>query len=286
MSVSEPGKILTPWAASGLKNVIPPTANPVTGNAGYDQGFPAINMTAKEAGGIPPFGQDFNGIFFDITEILRYMQAGGQPTFSSAMSDAIGGYPNGATLLGDDGDTLYRNTVDGNTTNPNSGGAGWDAGVFNSYPVGAPIPWPTAVPPAGFLAMTGQSFSAVTYPLLALAYPALVLPDMRAEFIRGWDNGRGVDVGRSLLSQQSDAIRNITGSVTPTINDAGSAYIPVHLPVGALRNSSSASVSAISVSGGLVTRTTGISFDASRVVPTAAENRPRNIPFNYIVRAA
>jgi len=65
MSVSEPGKIITPWAESGLKNPIPPAANPATGRAGFDQGFSAINMTAKEAGGIPPFGQDFNDVIYN-----------------------------------------------------------------------------------------------------------------------------------------------------------------------------------------------------------------------------
>lgn len=125
MSVSEPGKIITPWAESGLKNTIPPTANPATGRAGFDQGFSAINMTAKEAGGIPPFGQDFNGIFHEVTSILRYMQAGGQPTFDAALATAIGGYPKGAMVIGDDGMSLFRNTVDGNSTNPNLGGEGW-----------------------------------------------------------------------------------------------------------------------------------------------------------------
>jgi len=125
MSVSEPGKIITPWAESGLKSPIPPAANPATGRAGFDQGFSAINMTAKEAGGIPPFGQDFNGIFFQITEILRYMQAGGRPTFDAALATAIGGYPKGALVLGSDGVSVYTNIVDSNISNPNSGGSGW-----------------------------------------------------------------------------------------------------------------------------------------------------------------
>ena len=125
MSVSEPGKIITPWAESGLKNAIPAAANPATGRAGFDQGFSAINMTAKEVGGIPPFGQDFNGIFFQITEILRYMQAGGRPTFDAALATAIGGYPKGALVLGSDGVSVYTNRVDGNSSNPNSGGSGW-----------------------------------------------------------------------------------------------------------------------------------------------------------------
>lgn len=148
--------------------------------------------------------------------------------------------------------------------------------AFSAYPVGAPIPWPTAVPPSGFIVMTGQSFSATTYPKLALAYPALVLPDMRAEFIRGWDNSRGVDVGRIILSPQGDAMRNLTGRA-PTV-----AY-PTMSAIGVF-GKGSFSESALAIGTTQVTQATD--FDASRQVPTANENRPRNIPFNYIVRAA
>lgn len=159
--------------------------------------------------------------------------------------------------------------------------------AFSAYPVGAPIPWPTAVPPPGFLAMTGQSFSSVTYPQLALAYPALVLPDMRAQFPRGWDNGRGIDAGRTLLSAQGDAIRNITGSANFTSDDASKPYIPSGSYLGALgARDVGTSTQTIQLTGSIVTRDTGVSFDASRVVPIAAENRPKNIAFNYIVRAA
>lgn len=133
MSASEPSKILTPWATSGLKNAIPANANPATGKAGYDQGFPAINMTAKGAGGVPPFGQDFNGIFFDITKILQYMQAGGHPTYSSALSTAIGGYPLGATLAKTSGIGFWRNMVANNASNPDGGGSGWISDVVGNY---------------------------------------------------------------------------------------------------------------------------------------------------------
>lgn len=150
--------------------------------------------------------------------------------------------------------------------------------AFSAYPVGAPIPWPTTVPPTGFLAMTGQSFSAATYPLLALAYPALVLPDMRAEFVRGWDNGRGVDPARALLSSQGDAIRNITGVVGRVLK-TGSLSVPNGAFAGTADN-------VTTVGGGGVVDMYSTTFDASRVVPTSAENRPRNRAFNYIVRAA
>lgn len=153
--------------------------------------------------------------------------------------------------------------------------------AFSAYPVGAPIPWPTAVPPAGFIAMTGQSFSATTYPKLALAYPSLVVPDMRSEFIRGWDAGRGIDSGRSILSQQGDAIRNIIGNLAD-------AYGGINLAgTGALAGAIGTTTVKVSASGlSDLYRTISGLFDASRVVPTAADNRPRNISFNYIVRAA
>lgn len=155
----------------------------------------------------------------------------------------------------------------------------------NGYPAGAPIPWPLETPPDGYLMMTGQSFSAATYPKLALAYPALVLPDMRAEFIRGWDAGRGVDVGRAITSTQGDAIRNISGSFMSADNSSkvgglsgGSGAFTLQNNLGLVPNWTSGSISG--------DRRAIANFNASNVVPTAEENRPRNIAFNYIVRAA
>lgn len=60
-----------------------------------------------------------------------------------------------------------------------------DIGRGSLYPVGAPIPWPLAIPPAGFLALNGQAFNTIANPQLAMAYPSGVLPDLRGEFIRG-----------------------------------------------------------------------------------------------------
>lgn len=159
--------------------------------------------------------------------------------------------------------------------------------AFSAYPVGAPIPWPTAVIPPGFLAMTGQSFSATTYPKLATAYPSLVLPDMRSEFIRGWDNSRGIDVGRSVLSNQGDAIRNIIGEISPNTSGlTNDTWIGTDPGSGALRPRQS-SVNALALPTTATSgRSAGIKFDASLSVPTATENRPRNISFNYIVRAS
>ncbi len=69
-------------------------------------------------------------------------------------------------------------------------------GAGSALPVGVPVPWPLATAPAGWLKCNGAAFTATQYPKLAQAYPALKLPDLRGEFIRGWDDGRGVDTGR------------------------------------------------------------------------------------------
>lgn len=73
---------------------------------------------------------------------------------------------------------------------------------FKNLLVGIPFPYPLAAVPSGCLAFNGQTFNKTTYPILAQKYPSGVLPDLRGEFIRFWDNGRGVDSGRTLLSWQ------------------------------------------------------------------------------------
>ncbi|MEI7064302.1 phage tail protein [Dickeya chrysanthemi] len=145
--------------------------------------------------------------------------------------------------------------------------------------VGIPLPWPQATAPGGWLKCNGQSFDKNLYPRLAQIYPSGVLPDLRGEFIRGWDDGRGVDNNRGLLSSQGDTIRNIVASFV--MDDQ---TVTINAPTGAMFPSSQIAYDANSTTGG--TKGFNVVFDASRVVPTANENRPRNIAFNYIVRAA
>ncbi|EPM6784931.1 phage tail protein, partial [Escherichia coli] len=61
-------------------------------------------------------------------------------------------------------------------------------GEGSALPVGVPVPWPSATPPTGWLKCNGAAFSAEEYPELAKAYPTNKLPDLRGEFIRGWDD--------------------------------------------------------------------------------------------------
>ena len=97
------------------------------------------------------------------------------------------------------------------------------------------------------------------------------VPDLRGEFRRGWDNGRGLDTGRALGSQQGDAIRNIVGTMTGTsvsgIGTAGSGAFSADSKATLWRGPYQDSGQCVTV----------MSFDVSRVVPTASENRVRNI---------
>ncbi len=80
------------------------------------------------------------------------------------------------------------------------------ANVNNYIPVGIPLPWPSTKPPAGWLECNGSTFNKNQFPKLAAAYPSGKLPDLRGEFIRGWDNARGADPYRVILDWQAPQI--------------------------------------------------------------------------------
>ncbi|EHH6139589.1 phage tail protein [Escherichia coli] len=165
-------------------------------------------------------------------------------------------------------------------------------GEGSALPVGVPVPWPSATPPTGWLKCNGAAFSAEEYPELAKAYPTNKLPDLRGEFIRGWDDGRGVDSGRTILNSQGDAIRNITGTIGAR-HEISALYFFGNGSGAFFGNDEgmydSVVIKAESTGKSSVSMTDRhiyANLDVSRVVPTATENRPRNIAFNYIVRAA
>lgn len=138
--------------------------------------------------------------------------------------------------------------------------------------------------PAGWLIENGAAVSRTTYATLFAVIGVIYgagdgattfnLPDARGEFERGLDLGRGVDPGRVLGSGQGDAIRNIKGSFDrgnvgyvadgigsvsgPFFKDTGKNFGDLAAPTG-------------------TPNSRPIGFDASLSVPTAAENRPRNL---------
>jgi len=97
----------------------------ITGAASRPDGFPPLCFADPLAGGVAPRGVDFNGILNELSAAMWWEQAGGQYPYSAAYSTAIGGYPLNAVVGRTDGTGWWQNTVDGNTSDPETFGGGW-----------------------------------------------------------------------------------------------------------------------------------------------------------------
>lgn len=120
-----PAKQGKPFGINGQREPLLPTTPAGDNTASYEQGFPPITMILKSAGGLPPKGQDMNQILYELSSLCRWFSAGALNTYDSAFATAIGGYPAGAFVLGDDLKTVYRCTTNANLSNPNSVTTGW-----------------------------------------------------------------------------------------------------------------------------------------------------------------
>ncbi|HAX9750500.1 TPA: integrase [Escherichia coli] len=167
-------------------------------------------------------------------------------------------------------------------------------GEGSALPVGVPVPWPSETPPTGWLKCNGAAFSAEEYPELAKAYPTNKLPDLRGEFIRGWDDGRGVDSGRTLLTNQEHAVISHNHGIPTKVGSVTNIPYGIEQVISDETIFSSARTVGVdywSNSERVFTYTTGgrngaesvSSPDASSLIK---ETRPRNLAFAYIVRAA
>ena len=165
--------------------------------------------------------------------------------------------------------------------------------------VGTLIIWPAATPPAGYLECDGSALSRTTYAALfavlgttygqgagTTASTTFRLPDLRGEFVRGWDHGRGVDpdragrtdrgdgtTGDQVGTFQSDAIRNITGTIYRA-NHVSAYTGAFYKNVGDWHTDPSSGVRGNFQTG----------FDASRVVPVGKDNRPRNVALMIAIK--
>jgi hypothetical protein len=114
-------------AGASYINTIPNASQIGTtdGAASYNDGFPPLTMIQKAAGGVPPDGKDFNGIFLDLSKGVRWHMLGGGYQYDSTFATGSSGYPLGARILNAAGDGYWLNTVDGNTADPTVSGSGW-----------------------------------------------------------------------------------------------------------------------------------------------------------------
>lgn len=183
---------------------------------------------------------------------------GNDPNFATTMTNALAGKMDKSANGADIADiSAFLNNL--------------GLGAGSALPVGVPVPWPLATAPAGWLKCNGAAFTAAQYPKLAQAYPGLKLPDLRGVFIRGWDDGRGLDSGRAILSYAADKLRKHTHALLFGNGDGGETPA-VH---ESYRKGSATVYFAYSGSSGVYLSDEGQN-----------ETAPCNVAFNYIVRAA
>jgi len=161
-STNIPTKIPLPfaYAATGSYIATIPTASQIgvtNGKASLHDGFPPLTFTPISTGGVPPFGADFNGILNEITAITQWQQAGGFFPYDSAFSTTVGGYPKGAVILSSSFNGFWLSSTENNTTNPDTGGAGWVATAFQG------------------LQSIAMSSTSVTMTTLQAAYPIVTI---------------------------------------------------------------------------------------------------------------
>jgi len=112
-------------ATTGFIRTVPETTADAAA-ASLTLGFPPQTFLQIGDGGTPPDGRDVNGILFQISAWTKWLNAGGPVPYDGTFQTSVSGYPKGAFIKSATTDNLYwLSTVDGNTTNPDTGGAGW-----------------------------------------------------------------------------------------------------------------------------------------------------------------
>jgi hypothetical protein len=167
-----------------------------------------------------------------------------------------------------------------------------DEVLYNSVPVGMILPYWGSVAPAGYLPCSGQTVTSGTFPELVAFLgggASQVIPDLRGEFLRGWDNGRGTDLGRAIKTAQ-DAQTEDHSHVTPVNDTASLVNIQIARGTGSWPYGSSSGILV-----GTNTITSGVSYISSgedswlntgpNIKLTAGETRPRNVSVLYCIKA-
>lgn len=203
---SQPKLIPTPFADNGARQNIPNDSQIgiTAGRASYADGFPPLTRTPLAAGGVPPFGTDFNGVLNDITAALRWSQSGAGYPFNAAFNTAISGYPKGARIPNSTLDGYWLNTTDGNTANPEVTGAATTGWVpAENY---------------GVTAITGLSGSSVTLTTLQAAKETIILSGSLTS---------NVNLTVPAWIKQWKVINNCTGNFSVTVKPPSGAGVPV-----------------------------------------------------------
>lgn len=221
-------------------------------------------------GVITPEFQSFNTLSYVTTSQIAYLQQEGIAEWHTETE-----YHQNSIVKESGTTNLYVSLTNNNTGNAvNAGGdnAFWKfAGDLSTFatppaPVGSIIAYSAQTVPANYLECDGSTLDTTQYADLfnVIAYThggsgtSFNIPDLRGEFIRGWDNGRGIDSGRSFGSSQADEIRSHTHQIYA--NGSNSSY------------------------GRQGTGSGAGDFVATSAATGGSETRPRNVALKYIIR--
>lgn len=294
MKPTQPTPIPMPFAQNGNKNTIPENGTEGKGDASFALGFPQITETPLSIGGLPPSRKDFNGIFNLLSMFAFFGQSGGKFSWSNKlnyMPPAVI-YHNGVLWW-----CVKENGTDTVVKEPGTDNAYWitlveylhqnaktlGLKVGGGVPIGTIIIWGYAKNPSEdygvWLDCDGRNVS--NYPKLVAAIGSTTIPNYRGLFLRG-QGSQTVDgtvhTSSAVGTKQGDAIRNITGNFTALhqrnadIRATGAfTYEDQEFGENGARND--------------FWETPLYTFDASRVVPTANENRPVNATVRFLIKA-
>lgn len=192
-------------AADPLYITTIPDTTGTAGRASYRLGFPPLTMQPVAGGGKPPFGQDVNGILFALSSHDYYVQSGQLFKYSSAVSTAMGGYAVGTILGSTDNVTVWFNTSDGNTTDPDGGSAAGWVSLYTS----------------GFQPFTGLTGGTVTMTAKQAARKVITLSGVLTSNLTVVVPNWLAPAGRWLF------INNTTGSFATTVRTSGGSGVTI-----------------------------------------------------------
>ncbi|MGD9424019.1 hypothetical protein ACLHDD_02320 [Pantoea sp. NSTU24] len=209
---SQPKLLPVPFADAGSKQDIPNDSQigVTAGRASYTDGFPPLTRTPLAAGGVPPFGTDFNGVLNDVTAAVRWSQAGAGYPFNTAFNTAIGGYPKGARIPNSTLDGFWLNTTDSNSTNPEnttSALTGWVPSGFY-----------------GTTAITGLSGSSVTLTTLQAGRDRITLAGTLTS---------NINLIVPAWVKRWEIVNNCTGSFSVTVKTPNGSGVSVAAGISA-----------------------------------------------------
>jgi len=256
-----------------------------TGDTNCGLFFPSADKVGVSAGGTHQYSFDATSIDVLLQNEVRFHDADNS-NYASVKAPATLGANYTLTLPGNDGDSGQYLRTDG------SGVLSWESvSTPAAVPAGSVFAMATSTAPSGYLECDGSAVSRSTYSALFAVTGTTFgsgdgsttfnLPDLRGEFVRGWDNGRGVDSGRNIGTSQADATAKNGLSLTDPGHEHnlkatqfGGASLG-HLESNAVEGQSTGLLTAAAET---TTETTGITLSGD------SETRPRNVAMMYVIK--